>query len=64
MHDFEAERIYQTNMTIRLGAHQGMRFITMGKKFVNNYPFVDEIDFKIATAQPPRDHIPIRPANR
>src|SRR5437773_1454503 len=53
MHDFASERIYQTNMMIRVGAHQRMRFIVLREEFVNNYAFVDEIDFKIATAQAP-----------
>jgi hypothetical protein len=35
---------------IRVGAHQGMRFIVPGEEFVNNHAFVDEVDFKIPTA--------------
>ena len=52
MHYFAPERIYETNMMIHAGAHQRMRFIIPAEEFVNDYSFVDEIDFKITAAQP------------
>jgi hypothetical protein len=52
MHDFASERIYETNVMIHVRAHQRMRFIVSGEEFVDDYPFVDEIDFKITAAQP------------
>jgi len=52
VHDFASERIYQTNMMIHIRPDQRMRFIVSREEFVNDYSFVDEIDFKITTAQP------------
>ena len=41
-----------------------MRFIVAREEFVDEYPFVDEIDFKMRRSAVGRDCIRIRPANR
>src|SRR5205814_5681781 len=53
VHDFASERIHQTYVMVHVCADERVRIVIAREEFVNDYPFVNEIDAKRAASKLP-----------
>ena len=64
VHDFASERIHETNIMVHVCADERVRIVIAREEFVDDYPFVNEIDAKRAASKLPLLDTRDRPANR
>ena len=50
VYNLAAKRVYQTNVSVDISAHERVRLVIACEKFVNDYSFIDKIDSKIVAA--------------
>ena len=53
VHDFASERIHETDIVVHICADERVRVVIAREEFVNDYPFVNEIDAKRAASKLP-----------
>ena len=53
VHDLAPKRIHETNVVVYIRADEWVRIVRACEEFVNDYPFVNEIDAKRAAAKLP-----------
>ena len=53
MHDFASERIHETNVVVYISADEWVRIVIACEEFVDDYPFINEIDAKRAASKSP-----------
>ncbi len=53
VHDFASERIHETNVVVHICADERVRIVIAREEFVDDYPFINEIDAKRAASKLP-----------
>src|SRR5438477_10318348 len=53
VHDFASERIHERDILVHICADERVRVVIAREEFVNDYPFVNEIDAKRAASKLP-----------
>ena len=53
VHDFASERIHETNVVVHVCADERVRIVIAREEFVDDYPFINEIDAKRAASKLP-----------
>src|SRR6266446_346145 len=53
VHDLASERIHETNVVVHICADEWVRIAIAREEFVDDYPFINEIDAKRAASKLP-----------